>query len=130
MAYWPQLLAFLLALGGCIGINFIVSVLARVIGKTSRWKRVVPALPGLIGAATAMGVWPGILRLASTGLPALEKIPWHKYEVIMVLLGVAQGAIASNIYKFFMQSFLGKDGMIEDALRKKLGVPKDDAETP
>lgn len=110
-----------------MGINFVVSVSARIIGKTSRWKRVVPALPGLIGAAASMGVWPGILRLASTGMPALEKVPWAKYWLIMVLLGIAQGAIASNIYKFFMQTFLGKDGMIEDALRKKLGVSKDNA---
>lgn len=127
MTYWPQVLALLLALGGCIGINFTVSVLARAIGKTSQWKRAVPALPGLIGAAASMGVWPGILRLASTGLPALEKVPWHKYGVLIVLLGIAQGAVASNIYKFFMQTFLGKDGMIEDALRKKLGVSKDNA---
>lgn len=119
---YPTVFAIVFALAGSLTINFIVWSMNQLWQKTALWKRLVPIVPGVIGGLAAYWVWPPILSLAGKNAPALAHIQWTEYKVLLVCMGVAQGALATNIYKLVTQTFLGKDGVLAKKLMFDSGV--------
>ena len=118
-----QILAALMVVGSAVAINFIVAGLSKILQNAAWWRRLLPVAPGILGAIVAPGVWPRVLRLSSSGYEALDAVPWGNFWSLTLLLGVAHGAIAANLYKVVMQTILGRDGALERMIAKKTEKP-------
>lgn len=68
--------------------------------------------------------WPFILDLAFTGYDQLATVKWSEYWAVNMLLGVGQGAVSSNLYKFWSQTIMGRDGALKRALFRFLRIDK------
>lgn len=120
--FWPQFMAFAISLSIALAINGTVATVKTISPKSPTINRWLPALPGLLGALSGIWTWPFILKLTFTGYPLLAEVNWNEYWLINMLLGVGQGAISSNLYKFWNQTIMGKDGALKRALFRFLRI--------
>ena len=129
MTYLPQLMAVGAALSGALAINAIVAGISRTFKEQPHVQRSLPMLPVLFGALFALWQWPYIFTLACTGMGELGKIDWSRADLrgFCIMAGIGQGAVSLNMHKFFTQTLMGKDGIVQAALRKKLELPPAEA---
>lgn len=122
--FWPQLMAFAIALGLSLAINGVVFIVKKLSPNSPTIMRLLPALPGVVGGIMGVWTWPVLLELVFTGHAALSTVPWGDYIVINVFLGIGQGAVSSNLYKFWAQTIMGEDGALKRALFRFLDIRK------
>lgn len=132
MKYLPQLTAFLAALGGAIGINFVVGFVRKYTPDHQLRKPLLAALPIVIGGAIGYWIWAEILTLALKTIKPFDQVDWQRdFPLICIFMGIGQGATAQSIWENLKYNVLSKDGFLIQGLVHIIPgarMPADDSE--